>query len=78
MSTVMYLALRTSFFFSFFFFFLLALSASLYIPFSSTLLVYITVLFAFTILHSLPWPSHVIARVVDSMSGRVLADELEV
>jgi hypothetical protein len=78
MSTVLCLALRT------FFFFFLALSASLYIPFSSTLLVYITVLFAFTILHSLPRPlaflcaPHVITRVVDSMSGRVLADEMEV
>jgi hypothetical protein len=37
-------------------FFFLALDASLYIPFSSTLLVYIAVLFAFTILHSLPRP----------------------
>jgi hypothetical protein len=48
MSTVLFLALRTLFF--------LALDACLYIPFSSTLLVYITVLFASTILHSLPRP----------------------
>jgi hypothetical protein len=46
MSTVLCLALRTFF----------LLSMYLYIPFSSTLLAYFTVLFAFSILHSLPRP----------------------